>query len=176
MNGAYLVPSQDICIPSDSCEWGIIVGFRSIYMPSYCYECGILGAFTRYLYNIRLLWMGHTCCHHTAMNGAYLVPSQDICIPSDSCEWGILVGFRGIYMPSYCYEWGILDAFKRYLYATRFLWMRHTWCLLQIVVCRQIPVNGAYLRRSKDICMPSDLCEWCILYTFKRYLYAIKFL
>jgi hypothetical protein len=125
----------------------------------------MLVAFRRYLYATRFLWMGHTwcpqkitVCHHISVKRAYLMPSKDSCIPSDSCEWGILY------------------TFKRYLYAIILLWMGHTWCLQNIVVCHQIPVNGAYLMHSKDICMPSDLCEWCILDTFKRYMYAIIFL
>ena len=97
-------------------------------------------------------------CHQILVNGAYWMPSKDICLPSDSCEWGLLY------------------AFKRYMYAIIFLWMGHTVCLQKISVCHQIPVNGAYCMLSKDICMQSDSCEWGILYAFKRYLYAIRFL
>jgi hypothetical protein len=134
-------------------------------MPPYSCERGIPYSFTKFLYAIIFLWMGHTwcnyklsVCHHIPVNGAYLIPLQNICIPSYSCERGIPY------------------SFTKYLYAIIFLWKWHTWCLHKIYVRYHIPVNGTYLNPSKHSCMPSYYCEWGILNAFTKYLYTTIFL
>ena len=61
---------------------------------------GILGAFNIYLYAIIFLSMGHawclykiSVCHHIPVNGACLMPLQNICSSSYSCEWSMLDAF-----------------------------------------------------------------------------------
>ena len=75
VKGAYLT-SKGSCMPSHSCERGIF-------------------DFKIYMYVITFLWKGHTwlqkvaVCHQIPVKGAYFI-SKDICMPSHSCERGIL--------------------------------------------------------------------------------------
>ena len=137
VNGANLMSLQNICM-SSSCQW-----------------C-MLDAFTKYLYVIIFLSMGQTWClykisvgHHIPVNGACLMPLQNICRSSYSCQWGKF------------------DVFTKYLYVI-FLSMVHAWCLYKISVCHHIPVNGANLMSLQNICRSSYSCEWGMLDAFKR--------
>ena len=110
---------------------------------------------------------------HRVYRVAFLVPSQDICVLSGSCEGAFLVPSIYISMPSYSCQWGMLDACTKYLYVIIFLWMEHAWCLYKISVGHHIPVNGACLMPLQNICRSSYSCQWGKFDVFTKYLYVI---